>query len=59
MRIYCQALGLNPLSRFLIRGGTDYINIPLQCIIKSKIGFLDSDRLRKIIHYFYHSKRKG
>lgn len=62
-RIMYLALGLDGLSRFLIRGGADPIQFVdssnVKCGIEEGVRFLDNDRLRKIIHDLYRRKRRN
>lgn len=59
-RIAYLALGLDRLSRILLRGGADFIDVSdIECGLEKGIRFLDHDRLRKIIHDIGRHKRKG
>jgi len=59
-RIVYLAIGLDGLSRILIRGGADFIDVSyIECGIEEGLRFLDNERLRKIIHDLYRHKRKG
>ena len=51
------ALGLDRLSRIIIRGGADLIDV--DCGVEESLRYLDNDWLRKIIHNLYRRKRKG
>ena len=61
-RIIYLALGLDGLSRFLIRGGADadFLDVSyIECGIDEGVRFLDNNRSIKIIHDLYRHKRKG
>lgn len=59
-RILHFALGLDGLSRILIRGGGEFIDVSyIECGIDEGVRFLDNERLRKIIHDLYRSKSKN
>lgn len=52
-------LGLDVMSRILIRGGRDFIDVSyINCQIEEGLRFLDNDRLRKIVHDLYRYKRR-
>lgn len=59
-RILGLAFDVNGFSDILMRGGADFINVDyIDCGIEEGLRFLDSERLRKIIHNLYRQKQKG
>jgi len=59
-RVAYLACGLSLSSIWMVRGGEDFIDVDyIDCGIEEGLRYLDNDRIRKIIHDLYASKRKG
>lgn len=54
------SLGFTGYTYLLPRGGADFIDVDyIQCDLERGVRYLDDNRLRKIIHDLFRSKRKG
>lgn len=59
-KILALSLGLNACGYLFIRGGQDFIDVDyIDCSIEDGLSFLDSARLRNVIHDLYSNKRKA